>query len=114
MADQVELLKLNSSMEPDENGLLYKKITTSGGALIYEAVSEEMTQTIRLDENTVQDIVLQFDIETGEYVEKSRTDRAEPEPVSEIEQLRQENQALKASVDATQSAVMALMDILNT
>lgn len=40
----------------------------------------ENVETVRLDSETVEDVFYTFDLELGEYVEQSRTERAEPLP----------------------------------
>lgn len=78
------------SLEPSENGLLYRKISTNVGSSL-EAVSEKKVETVRIDDNTVIDITYNFDVNLGEYVEVSRTEREEPllpEPIDELTSLK--------------------------
>jgi len=64
-----------------ENGNVYKRIETeSGGSLTAYVGPIEKVETIRIDDETVADVTYQFDEESGQYVEQSRTERAEPLP----------------------------------
>lgn len=62
------------------------------------------TETRRIDNETVEDVVYTFNLELGEYVEKSYMVRAEPMlPTSETE--------LERRISATEQAIIALMDL---
>jgi len=68
----------------------------------------EKTETIRIDSETVADVVYLFDLDAGQYVEQSRTERAEPlpppepSPADRIAQLEEENALLALELAQTQ------------
>jgi len=65
----------------------------------------EKIETERINNTTVIDITSQFDVDAGEYVERSRVEREDilppPEPTAEerIEQLEVENENLKNMIE---------------
>ena len=101
------------TLEPSETGIIYRKTSFS-----LEAVNETKTETIRIDNETVEDVTYTFDLELGEYVEQSREQRAEllpPQPESETEKiakLEAENAILKERDAQIQSDINAIMDAL--
>jgi predicted HicB family RNase H-like nuclease len=76
--------------------------TDEKAAYLYGMV--EKNETVRKDDQTVEDIIYMFDLELGQYVEQSRTEREEPlPPISQtpeqrITQLEEENVALRISL----------------
>jgi len=64
------------------------------------------SDTIRVDDSTVEDVVYQFDFDLGQYVEQSRVSREDIliVPKTELELLQERLQA-------TEDALMFLMDM---
>jgi hypothetical protein len=50
------------------------------GSSVFAVGSIEKVDTVRIDNDTVEDISYTFDIELGEYVEQSREQRYSPDP----------------------------------
>lgn len=112
---QYKFLNPNTLIE-DANGLLYKLIVQDGEIRVYEAMNYEKVETIRIDENTVEDVSSQFDLTLGEYVETGRVTRAEPLPPPEpdrIAQLEQENDALTAETVQLRARDAQMQDDMN-
>lgn len=74
-----EYVRLNPlSLEPDdEAGALYKKVEYETGHIVYELANETYTNTTRLDDDTVEDVVYTLNLETSEYEETSRAERTD-------------------------------------
>jgi len=92
---------LQTIYQPDNNGNYYRIQTWEDGSEISTFVLGTKTDAIRIDSQTVEDIVYQFDPEQGAYVEQSRRERNDPlplEPEVRIEQLESENRELKLAL----------------
>lgn len=87
--------------QPDDNGNYHRVQTWEDGSEISMFISGTKTDAIRIDSQTVEDVVYQFDPEQGAYVEQSRTTRIDPlppEPEERISQLETENLELKLAL----------------
>lgn len=66
------------------------------------------TDTVRIDDNTVADVMYEFDLQQGQYVEQSRVERSEPlppelvHPEARIDQLETESALLAIELMDTQ------------
>ena len=81
----------------------------------YENGQWKRTITERLDAETVVDIFYLLDALSGEYVEQSRVERAEPqppEPVDRIAHLEAENQLLQQRIAQAQDDVLFILETL--
>ena len=89
------------------------------GNVYYESASEfkqigleTKIETIRIDNETVEDVTHTFDLELGEYVEQSREQRAEtlpPQPISESDKIAQlEQQLVQTNTDLQSILEMVL------
>ncbi|CAH1230656.1 hypothetical protein PAECIP111891_06712 [Paenibacillus allorhizoplanae] len=71
---------LGDNLEEDPSGLLYCVLYDGNNIRGYELMSPEKTETIRIDNSTVEDVHYLFDLDAGDYVEQSREQRQFPDP----------------------------------
>lgn len=109
---EITYKRLNKeTMETDDTGSIYQIVTYASGAVLTSGIDEVVTQTIRIDDQTVEDVEQEFDIESGEYVEKSRVQRSdplpppEPTPDDKIAALEAQNAELAAKLDQILAAL---------
>lgn len=80
--------------------------------------TEEKTETIRIDDQTVADVNYRFDLDEGRYIEQSRVEREEPLPPPEptpdekIAQLEAENHLLQQRIAQAQDDVLFILETL--
>lgn len=72
----------------ERGGTVYRIVEYPNGGKTEEALDERI-ETIRIDNETVVDVVYVFDMEEGRYIELSRTERREPFPPPELDQITQ-------------------------
>ncbi|OUM89452.1 MAG: hypothetical protein BAA01_00615 [Bacillus thermozeamaize] len=88
----------------DEN--VYKIVDTGSTIETYFLGGAIITETVRIDAETVADVTYQFDMEAGAYIEQSRVERVEPLPPA----LRSPDERIAQLEDESAMLALELVD----
>lgn len=86
----------------DRNGTMYRVVEYPHGGKTEEAI-EGRVETIRIDNEIVEDVYYEFDFKLDKYVETNRVTRTDKLPPSRIDQLEDENAFLALELAQTQA-----------